>query len=84
MSIVLIWTILFINLKKKHSGNKLDSAYFMIILGQIFHLRCIPNQIHIYPWLQNITKIAKSADFKKTGTPSYPLRLLAPLAPLGV
>ena len=45
MSMLLIWTLLFINLQKKHSRNKLDSAYFTIILGQICQLRCIPNQI---------------------------------------
>ena len=28
MSIVLIWTLLFINLQKKHSRNKLDSGLF--------------------------------------------------------
>ncbi len=31
------------------SRNKLDSAYFTIISGQIFQLRCIPNQILMYP-----------------------------------
>jgi hypothetical protein len=51
MSIVLIWTLLFINLQKKHSRNKPDSAYFMIILGQILQLECIPDQILMYAWL---------------------------------
>ena len=43
-------------LTKKHTGNKLDSAYFMIILGQICQLKFIPNQILMYAWLLNLVQ----------------------------